>query len=140
MIFFFQLPTTIAQDLAKKEPPPAHKTASALKTSNNVEPSFPGGYDSMYAFIQDHFVYPLKAIENNIQGQVIVTFEVGAKGDVSNVRLSQSIENCPECNQAAMDVVRKFPRWTPEKVKGKAVESTFNLPITLELEQEESRD
>ena len=135
VIFFCHL-SLIAQDLAKKETTHAHKTASLLNTLNNVEPSFPGGYDSMYTFIQHHFVYPSKAIENNIQGKVLVTFVVGANGEVSNVHLSQSMENCPECNQAAIDVVQKFPRWSPAKVKGKLVDATFNLPITLELEEE----
>ncbi len=136
-VFLFCRLSAIAQDLAKKEITHAQHTANALKKSSNVEPEFPGGYDSMYTFIQYHFEYPEKAIENNMEGQVVVEFVVGTNGQVTNVRMSQSMENCPECNEAAMNVVRKFPRWNPGKVKGKPVETTFNLPITLELEEDD---
>jgi protein TonB len=139
-IVFFSHQFLIAQDLAKKETT-SHKSANeSLLGVTETDADFPGGMDSLIKFIQYHFEFPEKAIMENIEGQVIVQFEIGTNGQVSNVRMAKSLENCPECNEAAMNVVKKLPRWTPYKVNGKPVFSTMNLPISLELEGEESKE
>lgn len=129
-----------AQDLAKKETARSKSTSESLPPITETDADFPGGLDSLSKFIQDHFEFPDKAIEENIEGQVIVQFEIGTNGQVSNVRMAKSLENCQECNEAAMDVVKKFPNWIPYKMNGKALTSTMNLPIKLELDGEESKE
>jgi protein TonB len=61
-------------------------------------------------------------------------FIVGSDGKIEEVNVIRGIPGCPECDKEASRVIRTMPKWKPGKIKGKAVRSYFNLPITFELE------
>ena len=99
-----------------------------------VQPEFPGGMDSMYAFIQKNLIYPEKAKAEGIEGRVFITFTIEKDGSVSNVKILRGIGG--GCDEAAKEVVEKMPKWKPGTQRGKPVRVQFNLPIKFELEKD----
>lgn len=88
---------------------------------------FRGGESALLQFISQNLVYPVIAQEQEIQGSVILEFVVEKDGSIGDVKVIKSLSK--ECDQAAIDVVRKLPRFTPARKQGKPVAVMFRLPI-----------
>lgn len=95
---------------------------------------FPGGMDSMYAYIVKNLKYPEAAEEKGIQGRVFVQFVIEKDGSISNVKILRGIGG--GCEEAAVEMVKNMPKWKPAKQRGKPVRCQFNLPIKFELEKD----
>ncbi len=92
---------------------------------------FPGGLDSMYAFIQKNLKYPELAKEKGIEGRVFVSFIIEKDGSISNVKILRGIGG--GCDEAVVEMIKNMPKWKPAKQRGKPVRCQFNLPINFEL-------
>jgi len=90
---------------------------------------FPGGINKMRLFIADNLKYPQVEAELGIGGKCFLQFVVAKDGDISNVTIQKGVTDCPDCDKEAKRVVKIMPRWKPGKIKGKAVDSYFNIPI-----------
>ena len=90
-------------------------------------PSFPGGLEELYKWIDNNVQYPAIAIDICIQGTVIVAFIVEPDGSVSNAKLVRSVD--PSIDQEALRVVRQMPKWNPGKRAGIPVRVRCCLPI-----------
>lgn len=95
------------------------------------DPEFPGGMDSLKAFIERNLVYPQLAKDNKIEGKVFVTFVVEKDGSISGVKVLRDIGY--GCGAEAIRVVMKMPKWKPGKQRGKPVRVQYNLPIVFKL-------
>lgn len=94
-------------------------------------PSFPGGEAAMYAWLGNNIVYPDVAREAGLQGTSWVKFNVACDGSIRHVALAKGIAIV--LDTAAVNVVRRMPRWTPGKVKGEPVCVQYMLPVRYEL-------
>ena len=94
-------------------------------------PSFPGGEEALYKFIDDNLRYPEEAREVNVQGTVIIRFVVEKDGSISNAAIAREI-GCG-CGREALRVVNMMPRWKPGKQGGKPVRTEFILPVKFSL-------
>ena len=103
----------------------------------DVEPSFPGGIDSMNAFLARTIVYPKEALEKGIEGKTYVTFMVGVDGTVQDIKVIRPLANCPACDQEAIRVVTLMPKWIPGQLNSKVVKSKYNLPVKFKIPQRE---
>lgn len=92
---------------------------------------FPNGEDEMMRFIQQHLDYPDIAREKEIQGRVIVKFDVESNGTLSDIHVVKSIDKL--LDDEALRVVGLFPRFTPKKVNGVPVKSSFVVPINFRI-------
>jgi protein TonB len=95
-------------------------------------PSYPGGDAARIKFLQENIEYPQMARESGIQGTVYVTFVVEPDGRVSGVRVLRGIGG--GCDEEAIRVVQKMPKWNPGKQRGKPVRVQFNMPIKFTLQ------
>ena len=96
-----------------------------------VMPKFPGGPSAMMNFIKDNLVYPVEAQEEGKQGRVTVKFVVAETGDIEDVTVVRGIN--PAIDQAAIEIIKKMPKWTPGQQGGKNVAVNFNIPIVFKL-------
>jgi len=96
--------------------------------------SFPGGMEALKKYLSDNLVYPATAKKTGISGKVYLKFIVSDKGDISNVKIMRALPACPECDKEAARVVKNMPKWAPGKIKGKAVNSYYSLPITFTMQ------
>ena len=92
-------------------------------------PRFPGGDAAMLKYIRDNLRYPQSALEQGIQGRVIVQFVVGEEGELSDIKILSGID--PQCDQEAIRIIQSMPRWTPGKRNGIAVPVYYRVPITF---------
>lgn len=102
-------------------------------TQVNKKAEFPGGEQALMKFIAQHLKYPLKAIENDIEGTVIMQFVVNTDGSISDIapvgdkRFGFGLED--EC----IRVIKSMPAWSPASIKGKNVKMQFRLPIKFKI-------
>ena len=96
-------------------------------------PQFPGGDAELLKYIRDNMRYPQAALENNIQGRVIVQFVVGKDGNVTNVQVLKGVDRL--CDQEAVRVIESMPRWIPGKHNGQAVRVYYRVPVSFFKEQ-----
>lgn len=110
-------------------------TSDTLFTVVEVMPEFPGGSESMMKFIKDNISYPVEAKEKGIEGRVFVNFVIETDGSVSNAQILRGIGG--GCDEEAVRVVAKMPKWTPGYQRGQAVRVSFNMPILFALNGKE---
>lgn len=94
-------------------------------------PEFPGGMAECYKWIGKNLVYPTISAENGVQGRVTVNFVVNADGSIVDVKVLRGVD--PYLDKEAVRVVSKMPKWKPGKQRGKAVRTSFNLPVRFKL-------
>lgn len=97
----------------------------------DVLPQFPGGQRSLSRFISSKLVYPGSAIQNKIEGIVVVGFVIDKFGGLRNPKILKSLY--PACDEEALRVVRLIPDWTPAKNQGRNVSINFKMPIEFKL-------
>jgi protein TonB len=100
----------------------------------DVDAQYPGGREAMIDFIQRNLEFPPIALDMNIQGKCFLRFVVGVDGSISSVNVLRGIAGCPECDWAAVKVLKSMPNWKPGKLRGEEVSSYFDLPINFEIE------
>lgn len=94
-------------------------------------PMFPGGEAALLKYVGDNLHYPPLAIENNVQGTVVVMFVVTKTGQVGEVKIARSKD--PDLDKEAVRVVKSLPKFQPGKQNGNAVNVWFTLPIRFKL-------
>ena len=101
---------------------------------NAVEqmPQFPGGDAELMKYISSNIKYPTMAMENNIQGRVVVQFVVTKTGKIGEVKVVRSKD--PDLDKEAVRVVKSLPNFIPGKMNGQAVNVWYTLPITFKLQ------
>ncbi len=95
-------------------------------------PEFPGGQPEMMKFLSKNINYPTMARESGIQGMVYVTFVVERDGSVTDVKVMRGIGG--GCDEEAVRVVTRMPKWIPGKQRNKPVRVQFNLPVRFALQ------
>jgi len=94
-------------------------------------PEFPGGNALVANFIGSNLKYPKEATAKKIEGKVYVKFIVEEDGQVDHVAVASQPN--PDFDQAAVDVVKKMPRWSPGKKGGFPVKVWFVVPVSFKL-------
>ena len=106
------------------EVPPAEE-----EIHENVEQQaeFPGGQAALLKYIRDNVKYPAIALEQDLQGVVLLRFVVERDGSVGEVQVQKSLS--AECDREAIRVVKSFPRFIPAKINGRPVRNWFRVPV-----------
>ncbi|NLD63595.1 MAG: TonB family protein [Bacteroidales bacterium] len=94
-------------------------------------PSFPGGNEALLRHIMEQVVYPQDAIENRIQGTVLLQFVVSSTGEVTRVEVTRNVD--PLLDSEALRVISGLPRWKPGKQDGNPVPVWFSVPVVFVL-------
>ncbi len=98
-------------------------------------PEFPGGQKELFKFLGKQTQYPPMARENGIEGTVYVGFVVLEDGSISSVHIKRGLPGGGAgCDQEAIRVVGKMPKWKPGKQRGKPVRVAYTLPFKFKLE------
>ena len=94
-------------------------------------PSYPGGKTEMYKFMKSELKYPQDAMDNGIQGRVIVDFVINRDGTIQDVTVKESVD--PSLDAEAVRMVKAMPNWIPAKLDGKTVRGRYTLPVLFKL-------
>ena len=106
----------------------------------NVEvmPEFPGGMDSLIAFLGSNISYPDDAKKEGIEGKVFVDFIIDKEGSVREVSAKNKIGY--GCDEEAVRVISLMPAWKPGYKDGKAVNVNYTIPISFKLDGNKEKD
>ncbi|MET1055476.1 MAG: TonB family protein [Pedobacter sp.] len=96
-------------------------------------PEFEGGMGAWTKFIQRNLRYPDLAQERDIQGKVFISFVVEKDGSISNVSVIRGIGG--GCDEEAVRVIKKSPRWKPGMQHNIPVRVRYNMPLSFLLSQ-----
>lgn len=109
-------------------------TDNAIHHISGVEvyPEFPGGMGAWAKFIQRNLNYPYMAQENDIQGKVYVSFVVEKDGSITDVKVVKGIGG--GCDEEAVRVIKKSPKWKAGMQNNQAVRVRYQMPINYTLQ------
>ena len=106
-------------------------------TSVDYFPEFPGGNAALMKFLSNNISYPQEAMEQGIQGKVVVQFIVRKDGSIGTVKVVKSIH--PLLDEEAMRLVKILPTFKPAYRDEKPVNTWYTLPITFKLQTSEEK-
>jgi TonB family protein len=86
----------------------------------------------MYKFIGSQIRYPSDAQRANIQGKVFVKFVVQSDGEIGRIEILKGIGF--GCEEEAVRVLAKMPKWKPGMQNGKPVAVYYTMPVAFRLE------
>src|SRR5690606_17454420 len=115
---------------AKKEE--SNKTAEKIYTSPEKMPRFSKGAAAFVQYLNENLNYPEKARERGITGRVLLNFIVEKDGEISNISVIQGIGG--GCDEEAVAVMAKAPKWLPGEQNGEKVRVQCTIPITFALQ------
>lgn len=98
-----------------------------------IMPSFNGGSPEIEfrKYIVQNLIYPQIALDNYVQGRVIVKFVVNPEGKVVDAEVISGVD--PSLDKEALRVISSSPLWTPGIQGGKKVRVLFVFPINFLL-------
>ena len=134
VIFLFASCELKAQDTINSEEEELEEEWPGLIHWIEIEPEFPGGNDSLNAFIKQNLQYPKSAKEQGIEGTVFVRFVVETDGSVTVFRINQDVNE--ELAAEAIRLVNMLPKWKPGYLGPTPVRVGYTLPIVFKLDKE----
>ncbi len=119
------------EEQVTEEPVPQSK-----KVYESVEqmPEFPGGMEGLMRYLQQNVQYPPIAVQNNVQGRVILQFVIDETGQVGYVEVVRSVSE--EVDAEAVRVVKSMPKFEPGRQNGEPVAVWYTLPIAFKMQSD----
>ena len=114
-----------------RRPEEDHETQTFITVQ--IQSEYPGGPPAWQRYLNKNFRYPQNAMDNGIQGQVMVQFIVDKEGNVSNV---EAVSGPDELREEAVRVIKKSGKWNPAVQNGRQVKSYKRQSILFQLENE----
>ncbi len=95
-------------------------------------------------YISENLKYPKEAMDNRIEGRVVIGFKVDEDGYVKDPQvITENYSFAKGANEsgikpgilaaAAMEVIQKMSRWTPAEKDGKKVAMYYQQPFTFKI-------
>lgn len=97
---------------------------------NNIEVSI---QEYISQHIKKNFMYPDFALENEIQGKVMVSYIISKEGYVENIS-ADGPENGLILEEEAIRIFSKLPKFIPAKCDNEPISVSHVVPITFRLE------
>ncbi len=96
------------------------------------DPAHPkGGFQEFYAYIAKNMKYPRRAVEVGVSGKVYLRFIVDKDGTITQTEVIRGIGF--GCDDEALRVLAKAPKWKPGKQRGRPVKQRMIIPIMFKL-------
>ena len=94
-------------------------------------PEFPGGINKFYSYVGNNFEKP--EIENTGSMKVYVSFVIEKDGSMTDIQVKR--DPGFGLGKEAIRVLKSLrTKWTPGILNGQAVRTSYNLPITVQME------
>ncbi len=96
-------------------------------------PTFPGGDEALYKFLQKNIQYPQFERENAISGKVWIDFTVGKDGTITDINEKKGVSGGPGLTKEAIRVIKSMPPWKAGRQNGRDVSVHMTLPIKFSV-------
>lgn len=91
-----------------------------------------GTIETFRAWVMQNVKFPQIALENNIQGRVVLSFVIDKDGRLTNVEVLQAPDR--SLAEEAVRVLNKSPKWSPGKQRNQTVRVKFTLPVDFRVQ------
>ena len=96
-------------------------------------PEYPSGMEGLMLFLSHNLKYPQKALDENVEGTVMVQFVVAKDGWIKDAKVLRSVS--PEIDEEALRVVSYMAKWKPAIKDGQPVQCMYTLPLRFKIPQ-----
>jgi TonB family protein len=96
-----------------------------------IFPRFPGGEKNLYSFLKNKLIYPEHEKELNIEGTVLVRFEIDELGKIGQLEILKS--KTPNFSKEALRLVNLMPNWEPGTIYNLPAKMKMILPINFQI-------
>jgi TonB family protein len=106
----------------------------------DVKPMFLNSPDPatfLERWVYQYVKYPKYAVDNGIQGRVLVSFVVNEKGEVQDVKISRGVHTI--LDDEAIRVVSASPKWRPGRLNGKKVKTAMTVAVDFKLDKNKGK-
>ena len=106
----------------------------------DVKPMFLNSTDPrvfMEKWVYQYLKYPKYALENGIQGRVLVDFVIDENGKVKDVKVSRGIHT--SLDEEAVRIVSASPNWKPGRHQGKKVRVALTVAVDFKLQKDKGK-
>lgn len=127
-------------EITLQEEPQEKSTKSGKEISGvfdkvEVMPRPKEGDDGWNAFLAKNMKYPANDRASEIEGTVIVSFEVHEDGSLHNIEILRGIGG--ECDQEVARLMAEGPKWHPGLIRDNPVKTRMSLPVRFVLKKED---
>ncbi|MDO4757728.1 MAG: energy transducer TonB [Rikenellaceae bacterium] len=96
-------------------------------------PSFQGGdLNTFRNWVQSNVRFPQIALENGIQGTVVLSFVIEKDGSLTNIQVLRTPDR--SLSEEASRVLQKSPKWSPGKQRNQVVRVKYTLPVVFRVQ------
>ncbi len=113
------------------EEEPEEEVAETIFMVVEESAAFPGGQGEWGKFLNKNLKYPRQATRMGIEGRVFLSFVVDQQGVLSDIQVIRGIGG--GCDEEAIRVLKKSPKWAPGRQRGRAVKSRMSIQILFRL-------
>ena len=131
-----QRPLFRGQSEGRKETPVGTYAYSDV----DVKPMFLNSQDPrtfMERWVYQYLKYPRYAVDNGIQGTVLVDFVIDEKGQVQEVKLARGVHQ--SLDEEALRVVSASPKWRPGRHRGKKTRVALTVAVEFRLSRDKGK-
>ena len=106
----------------------------------DVRPTFfrsndPSSFLKRWVYV--YLRYPQSAVDEGVQGRVLVDFVIDEKGKVTDVKVARGVD--PRLDAEAVRVVAASPDWKPGILRGRKVKTALSVYVEFRLEKKKKR-
>ncbi len=102
--------------------------------SLNALPQLVGYKGGVQAFVQNNIKYPQEAVDNQLEGLVVVEYVVDKKGDVTDVKIIKPLH--PLLDEEVLRVMKSMPRWKPGRKNWKPIRVKRAQSVIFEMSEQ----
>ena len=127
-----------AQQFAYNDTPPPSKTKQVVQAPQaqkpavmgTMEPTFPGGTDSLQNYLFMHIQTPDSLWKRDISGSIYFSFYVENDGKIDRVKIENGVPS-PGWDSAVISCIRTMPKWIPGSVNASPKAMRYFLPVNV---------
>ncbi|MDE5851146.1 MAG: PEGA domain-containing protein [Muribaculaceae bacterium] len=107
------------------------KSPVVIIEEDYTPPTYPGGMDSMWHFLQSK----LKIPSDTPAGRHEIPFQlkIDAKGNIQNIDIVESVEEIKDLENECIKIFQKMPRFKPALRNGQPEESVYTITIPVQV-------
>jgi TonB family protein len=132
---FVKLVANMDEKLVREEPSRQIEKEVISQSQADKRASYMKGDEKRFLeeWVYHYLEYPEAAVNNGIQGTVVVEFVVDTEGNVVNPVIRESAHHL--LDEEVLRVVRVSPKWSPAMLDGNNVNVKISLPVEFRLKR-----
>jgi hypothetical protein len=118
--------TQLAEVVIARNPVP--KQEGDIEEIKLAEPV--GGLRAYDKYLNDNKTYPQQALDADVKGRVIIAFDVGIRGELTNFSVIRGLGY--GCEEEVIRLIKQGPAWNPTTEANVPVESTVHVKMKFD--------